>query len=62
MKRQSAGSQVIWALIYAFVIWFVAAVLFVTVDKFEPNPRTALAIKFLIIDISVVAVIGHLLR
>ena len=51
-----------WALLYSFTICFVAAVLFLIVDKFEPNPRIALAIKFLIIAISIVAVIEHLLR
>jgi hypothetical protein len=48
------------ALIYLFIICFVAAVLFF--NKFGPNSRIALAIKLLLIAIGVVAVIDHLLR
>lgn len=47
--------------IYIFGICFVAAILFVTVDKFEPNQRFASVLKFLIIFVSVAAVARKLL-
>ena len=36
-----------WALIYVLTISFVAAALFLIVDRFEPNRRLALVLKFL---------------
>jgi hypothetical protein len=37
------------AFIHVFSICVVAAILFVSVDEIEPNPRLALALKFLIV-------------
>ena len=48
--------------VYVFSICVVAAILFVSVDEVEPNPRLALALKFLIIFVSVAAIAGRLLR
>jgi hypothetical protein len=47
--------------IYVLTIWSVAVVLFVSVDKLEPNRRLALALKFLILAVGVVAVARRLL-
>ena len=46
------------AFIYVFSIWVVATTLFVAVNEIEPNPRLALALKFLIV---VAAVAGRLM-
>ena len=35
------------ALFYVFAIWCVAFILYVIVDKFEPDRRLALVLKFL---------------
>ena len=49
------------AFIYVFSIWVVATTLFVAVNEIEPNPRLALALKFLIVFASVAAVAGRLM-
>jgi hypothetical protein len=46
---------------YVFGISVVAAILFVAVDNIEPNRRYALALKFLIVFVSVAAVAGRLI-
>ena len=49
------------AFIYVFSIWVVATMLFVAVNAIEPNRRYALALKFLIVFVSVAAVAGRLM-
>jgi hypothetical protein len=49
-------------LIYIIAIWVIATILFVTVDKIEPNRRYALVLKLLIVFISGVAIAGRLMR
>jgi hypothetical protein len=49
------------AFIYVFSIWVVATTLFVAVNEIEPNPRLALAFKFLIVFVSLAAVAGRLM-
>ncbi len=49
------------SLIYAFAISFVGAILFVAVDKIEPNRRYALVLKFLIVLASFVAIAGRMM-
>jgi hypothetical protein len=46
--------------IYVLGISFVGTVLIVAVDKIEPNRRYALALKFLIVIVSVAAIAGRL--
>jgi hypothetical protein len=48
------------AVIYVFSISVVAAIFFAAVNEFEPNPRLALALKFIIVLMSVAAVAGKL--
>jgi hypothetical protein len=48
------------ALIYMFAIWFVATVLYGIVNKFEPNPRLALVLKFLILAVGAAAIASRL--
>ena len=47
--------------LYNLIICVVAAILFVSVDEIEPNPRLALTLKFLIIFVSVVAIARRLM-
>ena len=49
------------AFIYVFGICVVAAILFVSVEEFEPNRRYALALKFLIVFVTAVAVAARLM-
>ena len=44
------------ALFYVFTIRCVAFILYVTVDKFEPDRRLALVLKFLIIAVGAAAI------
>ena len=60
MKRRSAGSEM-WALLYSFTICFVAAVLFLIVDKFEPDRRYANVLKLLILALGAAAIARQLL-
>ena len=48
------------ALVYVFTIWFVATVLYGIVNKFEPNPRLALVLKFLILAVSAAAIASRM--
>jgi hypothetical protein len=48
------------ALIYVFAIWCVATVLYVTVNEFEPNPRLATVLKFLILALGAAAIASRL--
>jgi hypothetical protein len=50
------------AVIYIFSISVAAAVLFVAVNKFEPDRLLALALKFVIVFVSVAAVTGKLMH
>ena len=50
-----------WALIYVLTISFVAAALFLIVDRFEPNRRLALVLKFLILALAGAATARQLL-
>ena len=47
-------------MLYVLGISVVAGILFVAVNEFEPDRRLALALKFLIIFVSVAAVAGRL--
>jgi hypothetical protein len=49
------------ALFYAFTTCFVAAVLFVAVNEFEPDRRLALVLKFLVLAVGVAAIARRLL-
>ena len=48
-------------LLYVFVIGNVAALLFVAVNEIEPDRRLALALKFLIVFVSVAAIARRLM-
>jgi hypothetical protein len=48
-------------LIYVLTICYVGAVLFVSVNKFEPNRRLALLLKFLILAVGAAAIARQLL-
>jgi hypothetical protein len=47
---------------YSLAICVVGAVLYVAVNKHEPNRRVAAALKFLIVTWAVAAIVGHLKR
>jgi hypothetical protein len=49
------------AFIYVFSIWVVAITLFVAVNEIEPNPRLALAFKFLIVFAGAAAIARRLM-
>ena len=49
------------AVIHLFSICVVAAILFVSVDGIEPDRRLALALKFLIVFVSVAAIARRLM-
>ena len=49
------------AVIHVFSICVVAAILFVSVDEIEPHRRFALALKFLIVFVSVAAIARRLM-
>ncbi len=49
------------ASIYVFSVCVVGAILFVGVDKIEPNRRYALVLKFLIVFVSAMAIAGRLM-
>jgi hypothetical protein len=48
--------------IYVFSVWCVGTILLRVVNKFEPNPRLALVLKFLILAISAAAIVSRLMR
>jgi hypothetical protein len=48
------------ALFYVFTIGFVAAIMFVAVDKFEPNRRYAYVLMFLILAVGTLAILSRL--
>jgi hypothetical protein len=54
------GTSGMLALIYMFAIWCVASVLYVTVNEYEPNPRLALALKFLVLVVGAAAIASRL--
>jgi len=47
--------------LYNFIICLVAAVLYVAVNKLEPNPREAAGLKILIIGVAGAAIVAHLM-
>jgi hypothetical protein len=49
------------AFIHVFSICVVAAILFMSVDEIEPDRRLALALKFLIVFVSVAAIARRLM-
>ena len=49
-----------WALLQALAIGFVAAVLFVAVEKYEPNRLYAYLFMFLIIAVGTLAIVDQL--
>jgi hypothetical protein len=49
------------AFIFVFSICVVAALLFVAADDIEPNRRLAMALKFLIVFVSAVAIARRLM-
>jgi hypothetical protein len=49
-----------WALFYSFTIGFVAAVLFLIVDQFEPDRRYANVLKLLILAVVAAAIVRRL--
>jgi hypothetical protein len=60
-KRLRSGSLLILSL-YNILIFLVAAVLYVAVNKLEPNHRHASALKTMIIALAIVAVLAHLMQ
>jgi hypothetical protein len=60
-KRLRSGSLLILSL-YNILICLVAAVLYVAVNKLEPNHRHASALKTMIIALAIVAVLAHLMQ
>jgi hypothetical protein len=61
LAGSAAGVRML-AFIHVFSICVVAAILFVSVDEVDPNRHLALALKFLIVFVSVVAIAGRLMR
>jgi hypothetical protein len=60
IKTGEMATSEMLALIYVFAIWCIATVLYGIVKKFEPNPRLALALKFLIIALGAAAIVSRL--
>ena len=58
---EAAISGGLWALLYSFTICFVGTVLFLTVDKFEPDRRYANVLKLLILALGAAAIARQLL-
>jgi hypothetical protein len=46
---------------YNIIVCLVAAVLYVAVNKLEPNPREAAGLKILIIGLAGAAILAHLI-
>jgi hypothetical protein len=49
------------ASVYVFGICVVATILFVVVDKTEPNRRLALTLKLIVVAAACAAILNHLL-
>jgi hypothetical protein len=49
------------ALIYVLTIWCVATILYASVDRLETDRRLALALKLLILAVSVAATVRRLM-
>jgi hypothetical protein len=49
-------------LIYAFAIWCAAAILLAVVNRFEPNRRLAIALRFLILALGFAAIASRVIR
>jgi hypothetical protein len=60
-SHEAAISGGLWALLYSFTICFVGTVLFLTVDKFEPDRRYANVLKLLILALGAAAIARQLL-
>jgi len=50
------------ALFYVFAIWCVAFILYVTVNKFEPDRRLAFVLKFLTLAVGAAAIARRLMH
>jgi hypothetical protein len=48
--------------IYVFAVWCVATILLRVVSRFEPNPRLAFVLRFLIIATGAAAITSRLMR
>jgi hypothetical protein len=48
--------------IYVLSVWFVGTILLRVVSRFEPNPRLAFVLRFLIIATGVAAITNRLMR
>jgi uncharacterized membrane protein len=55
------GTYKMWAFFYSFTICVVAAVLFLIVDKFEPDRRYANVLKLLILALGAAAIARRLM-
>jgi hypothetical protein len=49
-----------WNWVYSFVIGFVGAILFLLVDKYEPDGPMARLLKFLVLFVSSIAILHKL--
>jgi hypothetical protein len=48
--------------IYVFTVWCVGTILLLVVRRFEPNPRLALVLRFLILAVAAAAITSRLMR
>jgi hypothetical protein len=48
--------------IYVFSVWCVATILLRVVSRFEPNPRLAFVLRFLIIAVGAAAITSRLMH
>jgi surface polysaccharide O-acyltransferase-like enzyme len=58
---QGGGKSEMWAFFYSFTICVVAVVLFLIVDKFEPDRRYANVLKLIILALGAAAIARQLL-
>ena len=54
------GADMYWNWVYSFVIGFVGAILFLLVDKYEPDGPMASLLKFLVLFVSSIAILHKL--
>jgi hypothetical protein len=48
--------------VYVFAVWFAGTMLLRVVSRFEPNPRLALVLKFLILAVSAAAIVSRFMH
>ena len=58
---KGGGKSEMWAFFYSFTICVVAVVLFLIVDKFEPDRRYANVLKLIILALGAAAIARQLL-